>query len=242
MIYELLVVVGLYSACAMPEMWVKGCQPQINDLVMTTSVKDDKTTNLCNLTLSNVGSNVALSAIDTTQNYTISFRPNFGVLVEIHCLLSVTAGKIDLGAGYAYKDNCVAMGISAVLWRGNADPNGLTDIPFRYTPTAGQSGIQFTVTCSEGIGNPVYQHMLLIGNYTATYDDNSTSIAVAVVVLLMIILPISGIAIYCLWVKCKDRILNKDMPSIGQDDDDEEEDKPAIKKKKEYENIKESTP
>jgi len=227
---------------AMPEMWIHGCQPAIKDVVMGTHIQNDATYNKCNLTLSMGDIRYPLSNIDPWQNYTISFRPNFGQ-VEIHALISATSGKIDVGTGYGTKDKCSQDGMTGVLWRGITDPNGVTDIFFKFYPL-GNPNIKFAVTCSEGIGNPVYQDVLLIGNYTLpVLDDGSASIALAVVVLLMIILPISGIAIYCLWVKCKDRILTRpDASSVpGKEEEEEEEDEKPKKPRKDthkYENIK----
>jgi len=232
-------------AYAMPEMWIHGCQPAVNEIVMGSHIKDDKDFNKCNLTLTalNQDNKISLRAINTSQNYMIQFRPNFGQ-ISLHCLLSVTSGKIELGVGYGHKDKCDEDGMSGVLWKGIGDPDGVTDIPFLYTPNVGNPDVKFAVTCSEGIGTPVYQHALLIGNYALPKsEDGQASVALAVVVLLMIVLPISGIAIYCFWVKCKNRILNRaDPPTVGTGDEEEEEEekpeKPTKKKKDKYENIK----
>jgi len=197
----------LGAVYTMPEMWIHGCQPARGDVVMGTHIRDDATTNKCNLSLSALGPFLPVNVINASLQYQISFRPNFGQ-VQIHCLLSATAGSIDVGSGYGHKDKCSQDGMSGVLWKGIGDPDGVTDIPFLYTPNVNQPNIKFAVTCSEGIGTPVYQHLLLIGNYTLPSDDiGSASKALAVVVLLMIILPITRIAIYCFWVKFKNRIV-----------------------------------
>jgi hypothetical protein len=228
----------------MPEMWIHGCQPAIKDIVMSTHIKDDKDSNKCNLTLYGVDSIPLRSIADTSPPYRISFRPNFGSSdVQIHCLLSATTGVIGLNNGsYGYKENCISAGTSAVLWRGHPDPNGLENIAFNFTPQVGQLDIKFTVTCSEGIGAPVYQHLLYIGNYSVpVVEEIQSSVALAVVVLLMIILPICGILIYCGWIKLKGRVGSAvPPPTVGKDDDEDDEEEKSQKKgkKEKYENIK----
>jgi len=230
----------LVGAHAFPELWAHGCQPHIRDNVMSTLVLDDATTNKCNLTLTQDGS-TWLQNVNTSQPYIIQFRPNFGQIF-IHCLLSATTGTIDVGSGYGHKDKCTNDGMSGVLWKGIADGDGVTQIPFKYTPNVANGNIKFAVTCSEGIGHPVYQHVLLIGNYTVPADELiTTGPGLAILLLLSIILPIVGVTLYCSWKHfCRKP---RTPPSVGKDEDEEEEEEEeTIKKtskKNKYENLKE---
>jgi len=243
---SLLILIIQVLVEAFPEMWINTCQPEIGDTVMATRIVDDSIPNRCNLSLSLTQNGTSwLNTMNTTQTYFIQVRPNFGGNY-IHFLLSVTTGQISLGTGYGYKDRC--SGQSGILWKGQTDPNGAALISFKFSPI-GTPNVKFAVTCSEGIGTQVYQHYLLVGNYTLPpAEEGDASLALAVVILLMVIVPMAGLVIYLIIFKCKPLVknwlANQDQPmktsSRSNLETDENEEK-SSKRKDKYQNLKEET-
>jgi len=227
----------LTTVYAFPEMFL-GCQPQIDDRIMTSYVQDDKTWNKCNITLWDTVAQTETTNITLNGTYQIRIRPNFGG-EQIHMLISASSGALSQqpGGAYGVKDYCDE-GMVGVIWSGLTDMQGVTYVNFNWRPT-GSDDVKFAVTCTTDFGQAIFQHQLFTGTYQPPKEDIiKGSVGLAVVVALMVFIPIGAVVLYCVWFKVKPMLAGGSAPSTSrkeetkdEEDEEEEEEKPKPKKK-----------
>lgn len=151
---------------------------------------------------------VALNqTISTTQNYTIMITPTYGSAHLIHMIVAATSGKIDIShsgpigeSPIGLKPECSYNGATGVIWHGITDPLNAEVINFRWTPatTGNGTAVKFSATTGTDYLDPVYQRLYFTGGYAdKPLDTTKGSIALAVLIALMLLLPITILVIYC---------------------------------------------
>jgi len=205
----LLLALSLSTSDAYPGDFA-GCTPRISEVIMGTKVLDDTYEGKLPLQLWDDVKNVVIgneTLINPYQNYTIQVLPNYGAAHLIHMIVMATSGHIDIAhsgpvgqSPIDEKKECAHNGYTGVVWHGITDPLGAEEINFRWTPATfgNATAVKFSATAATDYLAPVYQHALYTGGYHDLADDTTQGdIALAVVVVLMLLIPISGIVLYC---------------------------------------------
>jgi len=174
----------LWGVLGHPELF-SGCQPQIGQPLMNSSVLADNT-NLLNLTLTSY-SDPSSSVPSIFFNMTYLLSVSVALDDMTHCVISASHGNFYQTASDGMSEISPKVGCDpGIIWMGMAPQT----VKLTWNSTD-QTSVKFTSTCGLGYNHITYQNLLIV-QYGPDGSDRKQE------TVLFIILPFAALLLICL--------------------------------------------